>query len=93
MKTSITIISPAMEVHKAGCADIARTLRNGYTKTFGQAEDSTTYSGETLDEAILAANKDLAAWFGEEYGTPEAEAAGCWTVAACHQAPCFRSLR
>jgi hypothetical protein len=88
MTTSITIISPAMEVHVTGCADIAKTVAKRYskaTKTVGEMT-ANEYEGDTIVQAILAADEDLADWFCEE---PYQANATAWTVRTSHPAPCF----
>lgn len=74
------------EMHLAGCADVAKThkrSRDGYKQT---------YKGETLVDAIVEADTDMADWFCE---TPYSEGArdnGCWTTKTQKWAPCFASM-
>jgi hypothetical protein len=91
---SITIISPAMEAHVTGCGDIAKTVAKRYskaTKTIGEMSPN-VYEGETIVEAIITCDTDLAGWFGQDepYNPNAAEQA--WTFTTCHQAPCVREL-
>jgi len=85
----LTLLSPAMEVHATGCGDIARSLRNRYTKSKEQVEGSHTYEGDGWDEVIRELDTDLADWFGEKLYQENMTA---WTYVTCHIAPCVKKL-
>lgn len=89
---ALTIISPAMDVHLDGCADIARSLKSGRSG-HQDAEHAETFSGETLLEAVLAADADWADAFGED--DPYAEHSTSWAVLKnMHVEPCLgKALR
>lgn len=57
---AITVISPAMEAHLAGCGDIEKAVKRGRGEQIDQ-----TYEGLTLLDAIVAADEDWADAFGE----------------------------
>lgn len=82
MAIKITVISPAMEAHMTGCADIAKVLRR---RGFND-ETANEYEGETLLDAILDADQDLADWFCE---TPYQAGATHWAIASCDIKPCL----
>lgn len=87
----LDIIAPAMEVHQYGCADVKRTMKQGRSRaTRSEAANVTTYEGETIIAAIVAADTDLADWFGQEAYVPSGDQP--WTVATCHIAPCAKAL-
>jgi hypothetical protein len=87
---SLTVISPAMDVHQTGCADIAKVMKQGWTKASrGQAESTDVYEGRTFEEAVLAMDTDLAGWFGEK---PYQTDATAWSWANCQVMPCARKL-
>lgn len=73
------------EVHMTGCADIARKTRS----TVATGRTPQIYSGETLVEAIVAADTDMAGWFCELPYTDSARENGCWTTTTQKWAPCF----
>ncbi len=88
---SLTILTPAMEIHRTGCADVARSLRQRRTMRGDTAEGKQTFEGETVLEAVLALDVDLADMFCEEPYTPSADENGCWTTPACSWAPCIKA--
>lgn len=69
------------EIHKAGCAHLARP----------QFRAIMTYIGEDVLDAILAADTDMADAFGQKVYEP-VEHDPPWTVAIMHHAPCFKAL-
>lgn len=77
-----------LELHVGGCKDIDKHAR----RMAGNADRPSHYSGETLVEALVAADTDMAAWFVEEPYTQSSRDNGCWTVLTNGWAPCFRSL-
>src|SRR5262245_49132351 len=85
----ITIVAPSlMEAHVTGCDHIAKAIRK---YTFDGGERLDRYEGETVADAVVAADTGMAAWFGHE-ADPYSEAAhfdGCWKVATCKVAPCL----
>jgi hypothetical protein len=87
---SISLITPAMEVHMTGCADIARSIKQGRTKHNDQAELENKFTGETMVEAIIAADEDMAEMFGEEAYTQSSRDNGCWQFVTCQVAPCVK---
>ena len=87
-----TAIYPAMELHKAGCADIARTMKQGWTNSKAQAESRETFRASSIVKLIVAIDKEFAAMFGEAPYTESALDNGCWTAATAHQAPCFKEM-
>ena len=93
MTFSADLITPAMEIHKHGCADVARTMRTHRTKSNEQAEHVETYSADTLIDLIRELDTEMAGYFGQEPYTEDAATEGCWTVATSHVAPCFPSMK
>ena len=79
---AVTIITPEMRAHIAGCRDIKREMAQ-----LG-AERVATYEGADLLAAILTADDDLASWFGCDAYDPNA-GEECWTVDGCDWAPCL----
>lgn len=88
----LTVISSAMEVHAAGCGDIARSLARGYTSSRQQADGGTTVRRATAREAIIALDEVLASWFGEDAYTQSSRDNGCWGWTNCKIAPCAKDL-
>ena len=93
MTFSADLITPAMEIHKHGCADVARTMRTHRTKSNEQAEHVETFSADTLIGLIRELDTEMAGYFGQEPYTEDAATEGCWTVATSHVAPCFPSMK
>lgn len=58
---AITVISPAMEAHIAGCGDIEKAVKRGRGEQIAE-----TYNGLTLLDAIVETDTDWADSFGEE---------------------------
>lgn len=85
---SVTLLSPAMEIHKTGCGDIARSLARHQTKSREQVESSDVYEGETFKELLFNVDSDLADWFGETLDNrPSA-----WRWDNCTLAPCTKGI-
>lgn len=85
----IDLITPAMELHRSGCADVKRSLRRGRTSQNEEAARVATFAGHTLVDAIIAADTEMAGYFCEEPYTQDSRNNGCWTVLKCHRAPCL----
>ena len=81
-----------MELHRAGCADVARTLKTHRTKSNEQADASEDFSAATAAELVVAIDTEWAGMFGEKPYTQSARDNGCWTVATGKQAPCFAAM-
>lgn len=92
MTVKLDLITPAMDIHAHGCADVARTLKRGRSRTAHTDVDGVqTFEGETIIEAIVAADTDMAALFGQDvYEADPAETP--WTVANCQVLPCAAKL-
>ena len=76
-----------MEAHVTGCAHSAKVQRS----TWG-SERLDTYTGETIADAIVAADTAMGGWFGHREDPYSAAAGfdGCWKVATCKIAPCLK---
>lgn len=88
---SITIIWPAMEVHRTGCQDIARVVKASHskaTRTVGEMS-TTVYTGSDIVAAIKAADQDMADSFCEEAYQDDMTH---WTVRTCSTAPCMSAM-
>jgi hypothetical protein len=74
-----------LEVHIAGCADVAKTLK--------QTRDAApeTFEGLNLLAAIRAADVDWADAFGNEVYSDDQDNGESWTVSIMGWAPCFSS--
>lgn len=88
MTVSISILSPEMEAHKTGCADIAKIIKRGGKHT-SNSQSEQVYTGETALEAILAVDTDLADAFGE---TPYQDGMTHWTLATSAIKPCLNAV-
>jgi hypothetical protein len=89
-KLSVTLLSPAMHMHKTGCADIARSLARGTTqgKYRETVEGTTVYEGANFTELLFEVDSDLASWFGETIEhRPSA-----WRWDNCTLAPCVAGM-
>jgi hypothetical protein len=75
------------EMHVTGCADIARKART----TISTGRIPQVYAGETLVDAIVAADTDMADWFCEAPYTESARENGCWMTTSQKWAPCFKA--
>jgi hypothetical protein len=87
----LTLMCGAMEVHRTGCADIARSLRSHRTASGSSTHNVINYAGATLAEAVLAADTDMADWFGQDV-YEDAPAENAWTISTCRFAPCVAHL-
>ena len=80
MRVAITIISPKMEAHVAGCRDLGKSRsRNAML---------IDYAGADLMSAIVEADRQLAAEYGQEAYEPDPNDPP-WNVASCTHAPCL----
>lgn len=84
----IDVISPKMEAHIHGCADVARKLQRHRASD----ENVQTYSGADLVAVVIDIDTDWADAFGEEPYTQSARDNGCWTMANMKLAPCITNL-
>jgi hypothetical protein len=85
---SVTLLSPAMEIHKTGCGDIARSIARRQTTKREQVEGSQVYEGETFKDLLFEVDSDLASWFGETIEhRPSA-----WRWDNCSLAPCTKGM-
>lgn len=82
---SIVVLSPDMEAHVGGCADLKR--RN--SRWFVNERNPHEYSGDDIVAAIRAADVALAGWFGEKPYIPRDEGGTAWAIASCEKAPCL----
>lgn len=85
--TSITFVRDQRgddEVHITGCADLKRGSK------FQPGIGWGTFKGETLLDAIVAADTDMAEAFGEEpYSDPATQGSQPWSTEIIRHAPCF----
>ena len=88
MTTAITVARNVRgddEVHRAGCAHLKQRRliqRVLYTIT-----------ADTLLDAIIEADEDMAANFGEEaYSDPATQDSQPWSIELLSHAPCFRDM-
>ena len=85
---SVTLLSPAMEIHKTGCGDIARSLARHQTKSRETVESFDVYEGKDFKALLFTLDSDLAAWFGETIDNrPTA-----WRWDNCNLAPCLKGI-
>lgn len=87
---SLTIMRNARgddEAHLTGCQHTARLRR--YQDPYAAGWGGSTFRGETLPEAIRAADEDMAAAFGQKVYEPDPSDQP-WTVSVM-AAPCLRA--
>ena len=72
-----------MVFHMATCRDLDNPRHTD------QGEPAERYEAETLLDAILAADIDMADWFGQEPYEDSGEMT--WNVSRCSLAPCIQS--
>ncbi|MCU0505707.1 MAG: hypothetical protein MUE82_08040 [Chloroflexi bacterium] len=87
--TSITLIRDRrgdFQMHLTGCSDIRRSHDYAYEST-GPA----VYAGESLLDAIVVADTDMASWFCRQPydGRDEEIGEHCWSTEGVDWAPCF----
>lgn len=90
--TSITLLTDinVTEVHVAGCRDLKNVRDPHRPGHYRNVNATLNAKGETLADAIIAADTEMAEWFGEEPYTEKSRAAGCWSVTNGYTwAPCF----
>lgn len=85
---SVTLLSPAMEIHKTGCGDIARSIARRQTTKRGQVESSQEYEGVTFKDLLFVVDSDLASWFGETID----DRPTAWRWDNCSLAPCTKGM-
>lgn len=81
--TRIVDIRGDFQMHLGGCRDIKRS--HSYD---AMGNTPQTYTGATLLDAIVAADTDMADWFGQKAYDP-APGESPWHVAGVDWAPCF----
>lgn len=90
MTTTITLVRNEMgddEMHIGGCGDIARKSSRHAARAGEKHE--TNYTADTLLEAIVVADQDMAAWFCEEAYSESSRENGCWSTTLVKWGPCF----
>lgn len=69
--TKVEILWPAMRVHKAGCADVKKAMREGRDSgTRGSVQHVEPVSGPSLAAVLAAEAAALNADFGEDTWQP-----------------------
>lgn len=74
------------EVHRTGCADLRQPRFRVHARQ-GWGD----FTGSTVEVAIMAADIDMAAAFGQEVYQPDPDDQP-WTISALHHAPCFVAM-
>lgn len=85
---TLTCLYPAIRIHRAGCADIAREVAAGYARNGTNVEGTQDFTGSTPDETLTAIVTDLNDSFGWPYKDSDEPAP--WSLAGLSIAPCVR---